>query len=122
LKTGKTFNIYWASSSIYHTDWSPAANADLDTIKKILNPNGDSRNWENIYSWSWDPRPGVVTVNGRRIAVGFHLRPHAQFFGRADSIPWPLVNASNNSPGKDQEWPMGGHMCMYYGDSKNNDT
>jgi hypothetical protein len=106
LKSGKIFNISWASSPGYHTDWSPATAADVDIIKSIL-PNGE---------YSWDPRPAVVTIDGRQIAVGIHLRPHAQNFSSDNGLP----SASNERP-KDG-WGPGGHMCMYYGDSPPNNT
>jgi len=106
LQSGKTFNISWASSPGYHTDWSPATAEDVEIIKSIL-PNGE---------WSWDPRPAVVTIDGRQIAVGIHLRPHAQNFAPGNGLP----SASNERP-KDG-WGPGGHMCMYYGDSPPNNS
>ena len=103
---GRLFNISWASSPGYHTDWSPATAEDVEIIKSIL-PNGE---------WSWDPRPAVVTIDGRQIAVGIHLRPHAQNFALGNGLP----SASNERP-KDG-WGPGGHMCMYYGDSPPNNS
>jgi len=107
LNSGKTFNISWGSSSNYHTDWSPSTKADVDIIKSIL-PGGN---------WSWDPRPAVVTINNRRIACGIHFRPHGENFSPGNG----LTSQSNTKPATG-DWPIGGHMCMYYGDSAPNGT
>jgi len=119
LWTGETFNIRWQRSST-HTDWSPMAPADVRVIQRILNPTGDNRNWNLTSSWSWDPRPGMITVGGRRIAVGFHLFPHGSIMTGANPGS-PLRSDSNTSPGQRNPplatWPVGGHMCMYYSNS-----
>ncbi|MDQ2087860.1 hypothetical protein RBH29_15620, partial [Herbivorax sp. ANBcel31] len=109
LETGLTFNISWAASTCgYHTDWSPMTSEDTDIIKSILHPTGGV-DWSNPDSWSWSARPGYINIDDRRIAVGFHLRPHAMNFVEGNDLP----NESNTRPAGG--WPVGGHMCMFYG-------
>jgi hypothetical protein len=85
LDTGKSFNISWAASAGYHTDWDPATLADTSVA-------------QSLSTWgSWRARPGIIIVDNRLIAVGFHLMPHGVSF------------TANNG--------INGHMCMYYHDS-----
>lgn len=134
LWSGKTFNIWWQpNEGLYHTDWSPASRADLEVIQSILHtpPNGHI-DWSNIRSWEdrrnfltlppanrgnqWASRPGVITVWGRRIACGYHLVPHGSFMGsNLHTMSPPLYSRSNTRPANG--WTVGGHMCMYYGNS-----
>ena len=44
--------------------------------------------------------------------VGFHIRPHAMNFANGKN---DLPNAINTAPAGG--WPLGGHMCMYHGNS-----
>ena len=102
LATGITINIYWeADEGGYHTDWVPVGTEDVDKIKSILNPGGGDVAWDNPNAWTrlgaWNAREGFIIIDGRRIAVGFHLRPHD-------------VNIVTSNP-----LPYGGHMCMFYG-------
>lgn len=112
LTTGKSFFISWAASPGYHSDWTPWSPEDVQTIWKFLHPNGGG-NISNPKDWSWDARPGVLKLNGHMIACGFHLRPHAAIMGGRPG--YPFSNQSNTKPAGG--WPLGGHMCMYYGDS-----
>ena len=116
LWTGKRFNIRWHRRAD-HTDWSPVSPADVQVIQGILNPTGDTRNWSSRHSWSWNARPGMVTVSGRRIAVGIHLFPHDIIMsGASPGLPLrSLSGAAARYP--DGNWRVGGHMCMYYGGS-----
>ena len=120
LWTGKRFNIAWHRRGD-HTDWSPMAPADVQVIQSILNPTGANRNWNLPSSWSWDPRPAMVVVDGRRIAVGIHLFPHGSIMWNVNGGAQPglpLSNQSNTQPSGG--WPVGGHMCMYYSNSVGN--
>jgi RHS repeat-associated protein len=92
LSTGQSFNISWHPPEGYHTDWDTATKADTD-IARGLGTWNDSR---------WISRPGIIAVDNRYIAVGFHLVPHASGY------------TSNND--------MTGHMCMYYGNSPGGST
>ena len=61
----------------------------------------------------------MVTVSGRRIAIGIHLFPHHIIMNRTVAQPGPplrnLEGADARHP--DGNWRVGGHMCMYYGGS-----
>jgi hypothetical protein len=116
LGSRQTFRIRWHRRND-HTDWSPVAPADVQIIQRILNPSGAHRDWTSRHSWSWTARPGIVTINGRRIAVGIHLFPHDIIMSGANP-GHPLVHlqgAAARYP--DGNWRVGGHMCMYYGHS-----
>ncbi|MGI5830863.1 MAG: SH3 domain-containing protein, partial [Bradymonadia bacterium] len=115
LKTGKTFNVSWAASPGYHTDWTPMTASDTTVIKSLLSSRAPNHaDWAKTSSWSWDGRPGEIQLsNGAKVAVGFHLRPHAAIMGGRPG--YPLANKSNTRPSSG--WALGGHMCMYYGDS-----
>ena len=117
INTGQTFNISWNFYS-RHTDWSPMTSDDTAIIKSILRPGvaANDPSWANTSSWSWTGRPGIIAIEGRRIAVGFHLSPHGSIIGGAQP-GWPLSNQSDDAPTGNNQWPLGGHMCMYYGDS-----
>ena len=56
-------------------------------------------------------------MDGLYVAVGYHFRPHGSRMGGEVGLP----TDSNTSPKKRNppldDWPLGGHMCMYYGDS-----
>ena len=115
VNTGRTSNISWNFHS-RHTDWSPTSANDTAIIKSILRPGVavDDPSWANTSSWSWNARPGIITIGGRRVAVGFHLFPHGSILGGAQP-GWPLRQMPDTPPAGG--WPIGGHMCMYYGDS-----
>ena len=127
LQSMKTFIISWAPpSSGGHTDWSPMTATDTNVIKSILNSSKGYKDayWDDTSSWSWAGRSGILELNDgqhvRRIAVGYHFRPHALIQGSA-APGWPLRDApeANGVNGKAPAggWTMGGHMCMYYHDS-----
>lgn len=111
LTTGKSFFVSWAASPTYHSDWTPMTPADVQTIWKFLHPNGGG-NINDPNDWSWNARPGILKLNGHLIACGFHLRPHHNIMGGNPGPPF--TNGGDRVNGK---WKMGGHMCMYYGDS-----
>ena len=144
LWTGRTFNIFWGGgpSDGYHTDWTPMAPADVQIIQEILRPGSVSEvDWTLISGWfatsnwstrsgytlantpgarfpssgQWSTRPGVIILEGSRIAVGFHLIPHDIIIGGRPGPP--LQNINNQRVPLDGNVPTGGHMCMYYGSS-----
>jgi len=125
LVTMQEFNISFQTSPNWHVDWSPATRNDTGVIQNILAPNvpiNDNR-WNNPDGsstlWSWGQRQGVLRLSGGRlVAVGFHLYPH----GSSMVTPvWPMRNDSDTPPWNRTpplaRWPLGGHMCMYFGDS-----
>jgi peptidoglycan hydrolase-like protein with peptidoglycan-binding domain len=65
VKTGKTFNIVRTYGS-NHADCEAKTAADSNKIKQI---------WGG--SWSWERRPVIVEVNGRRLAASIAAMPHA---------------------------------------------
>ena len=108
-----------------HTDWSPKTEGGVAVVINILRATyGSSGDDVSVLmsSSAWDPRPGILEVNGYRIAVGFHLRPHGIYVG-GYTPPAPLKNPpeGNGDNGKEPlgGWTLGAHMCMYYGDNKN---
>jgi len=64
VKTGKTFDIVRTYGS-NHADCEARTLADSNKIKEI---------WGG---WSWERRPVIVEVNGRRIAASIAAMPHA---------------------------------------------
>lgn len=64
VKTGKTFNIVRTYGS-NHADCEAKTLADSNKIKQI---------WGG---WSWERRPVIVDVNGRRLAASIAAMPHA---------------------------------------------
>jgi len=128
ILSGKSFNISWEASANYHTDWNPATPADTAIVKSIINPNGNNIDWTNPGSWPYfRPRPGVLKLNGRLIAVGIHLYPHDIVMSENPGPPLSnqqgrrITAAEARSWGLgatwEGKWYLGGHMCMYYGDS-----
>lgn len=116
LTTGKSFFVSWAASPTYHSDWTPMTPEDVKIIWSFLHPDGGG-NINNPDHWSWNARPGVLKLNGRMIACGFHLRPHAAIMGGNPGAPFSNKSNTPFAYSKTQKWPLGGHMCMYYGDS-----
>ncbi|MFA5624920.1 MAG: peptidoglycan DD-metalloendopeptidase family protein [Bradymonadales bacterium] len=134
LATGKSFDVSWDSSDSYHTDFTPMTPADTTVIKSIIDPSksADDRSWARTSSWGgavsftrsngetkseWRGHQGAIklnegTENETWVACGFHTRPHHNKMG--GNPGWPLTDGGDKV-GK--EWKMGGHMCMYYGDS-----
>jgi len=119
LNTGESFTITWAPSS-RHSDWSPATVDDTNRIKSIINPNilYEDRYWDNSSNWNYfEARPGIIDVNGTLVAVGYHLTPHGSVMHDAR----PGLTGDVNIRLEDRNppirmWPLGGHMCMYYGE------
>ena len=124
LNTGKRFNISWAASPNYHSDCTPMTQADTNVMKDILHPGlaYDSSKWKNYNMWSWTGRPGAIKLSdGKWVACGFHMRPHAAIMGGSPGYPFqnesnqPLTGAAKTANGS--QWRLGGHFCLYYGDS-----
>lgn len=63
--TGKTFRVrrYYGT---YHADSEPLTARDTATLREIYT------------TWSWDRRPIIVEVGGRRIAASMNGMPHGQ--------------------------------------------
>ena len=81
VSTGKTFKIVRTMGS-NHADCEAATKADADIIKSI---------WGGF---SWDVRPVIVNVGGRRLAASMSSLPHAG----VDSAP-AFATVSNRSEG-----------------------
>jgi hypothetical protein len=81
VNTGKTFKIVRTMGS-NHADCEAASKADADIIKSI---------WGGF---SWDVRPVIVNVAGRRLAASMSSLPHAG----VDSAP-ALATVDNRSEG-----------------------
>ena len=127
----RSFNISWNASRTDHTDWTPMTVNDTNVIKTIINEvnnrSGENVDWTNARSWlspngRWIIRPGIITVESRRIAVGYHLFPHGSIIGGpgVEPRPGPYIVGDVNTRPADRypplaTWPLGGHMCMYYG-------
>ena len=124
----RLFNVSWEPNSSYHTDWSPNSGTDTRVIKSILNPDrvDDDNYWINPNSWPYfAARPGILEINGRLVAVGYHLYPHHDIMGGDPGPPFSSQGNRRYTPEEAQRWGeiwngkwyIGGHMCMYYGDS-----
>lgn len=112
LWSGLSFRIAWGNiPDKYHTDWSPLTAEDTSIIKAIILESMGKIDWRS--GKLWDARPGILTIGEgtetRRIAVGFHLKPHGTNVG--ESRPGLPDGSSLDSS------RLGAHMCMYYGDS-----
>jgi hypothetical protein len=81
VRTGKTFKIVRTMGS-NHADCEAASKADADIIKSI---------WGGF---SWDVRPVIVNVSGRRLAASMSSLPHAG----VDSAP-AFATVDNRSEG-----------------------
>lgn len=121
LTTGKRFNVSWDACKSYHSDCTPMTQSDTNVMKDILHPEipHNSEKWKDINKWSWAGRPGAVKLaDGKWVACGFHMRPHAAIMG--GNPGYPFKNESNtplSTPVNGSKWRLGGHFCMYYGDS-----
>lgn len=116
LQTKKAFNVSWDSAPGYHSDCTPMTEADTTVFKSIRDPSkpADDPSWTKTSSWSWTGRPAAIQLkDGRWVACGFHQRPHAAIMGGKPGSPFQ--NQSNTRPSTG--WAMGGHFCLYYGDS-----
>jgi hypothetical protein len=103
LLTSRSYNICWGGSPGAHTDFSPLTPQDTETMRSIAGGN-----------WNWTARPAILEIGGRRLAVGVHSFPHGSVICGNPGLP----NMSNSRPGSG--WPIGGHMCMWYKDSRSN--
>ncbi len=121
LKTKKAFNVSWDACATYHSDCTPMTPQDTTIFKQIRNPSKapDDPSWADIYSWSWDGRPAAIQLqDGKWVACGYHQRPHAAIMG--GNPGWPFKSESNTPLSVKEngsKWRLGGHFCLYYGDS-----
>jgi len=79
-------------------NWSQGNHADVDMLTY-----DDTQILRRLYGgrWSWDPRPVIVTYNGRNFAAAIHGMPHGG-----------TQNRSNGA---------GGHFCIhFYGSTTHN--
>jgi len=119
LKTLKKFNVSWAASPGYHSDITPMTPADVTVLKSILQPTwpADDKRWSLTSSWSWTGRQAVINIDGRLIASGYHTRPHAAIMGGSPGLPFVSKSNTAFAYSPNEKWPLGGHLCLYYGDS-----
>lgn len=109
LKSGISYKIYWGGPpGNRHTDYSTLT--PEDTENKIAAATSDGGKFP-----SWDPRPCILKIAGKQIAVGTHNFNHACVIGGNPGPKCP--NKSNTRP--PNGWEPGGHFCMYYKDSVN---
>lgn len=115
LATGKRFNVSWDACATYHSDCTPMTQSDTDVMKSLLSSRDPNHSdWKKTSSWTWDAREGAIKLkDGGWVACGFHTRPHAAIMGGKPG--YPFSNQSNTRPAGG--WPLGGHFCLYYGDS-----
>ena len=127
LITGISFKISWASTDNYHSDWSPLTMGDTELIKGILCQGNRDVNWSDYLTWesmgAWGARVGILRLDGLEggdghlIAIGYHLRPHGSTMGGESGLPSDSnVSYDQRNPQLDN-WPLGGHMDMYFYDS-----
>lgn len=57
-----------------------------------------------------------IFSDGSLVAVGVHFRPHGTKVGGSNAKSLKSASQENDESGK---MPLGGHMCMYFGDSRN---
>lgn len=121
LQTKKAFNVSWDACATYHSDCTPMTPDDTTIFKQIRDPNksADDPSWADINSWSWTGRPAAIQLqDGKWVACGYHQRPHAAIMG--GNPGWPFKSESNTPlsvPENGSKWRLGGHFCLYYGDS-----
>ena len=121
LQTKKAFNVSWDACATYHSDCTPMTPEDTTIFKQIRNPNKspDDPSWADINSWSWTGRPAAIQLkDGKWVACGYHQRPHAAIMG--GNPGWPFKSESNTPLAVKEngsQWRLGGHFCLYYGDS-----
>jgi len=90
VRTGLTYTIKCFSIGA-HADVETVASADTDVLNRVYGG-----------TWSWDPRPVWVTIEGRTIAASINGMPHA-----GETI-------SGNG--------MNGHVCLHFYGSLMNGT
>ena len=110
LWTNRQYSIFWGGPPVGegHTDFSPLTPQDTEIMRQISN------GWD----LNWRPRPVILHIEnqtGHRhdLAVAVHHFPHGNIIGGNPGLP----NMSNSPPPRGQNWPIGGHFCMYYMDS-----
>jgi hypothetical protein len=104
VRTGKTFKIVRTMGS-NHADCEAASKGDADTIKSI---------WGGF---SWDVRPVIINVGGRRLAASMSSLPHAG----VDSAPaFAVVNNRSEGYGTGENLDvvkgngMNGHFDVHF--------
>jgi hypothetical protein len=87
----RTGIVYWVASFANgpHADVEPITPDDTAAMKRSFGGK-----------WKWDPRPILVTINGRTLAASINGMPHGGG-----------VNKDNN---------MNGQICIHFKDSKTN--
>lgn len=108
IRTGKTFKIK-RTMGAYHADCEALTKADADIIRGI---------WGGF---SWDVRPVVVNVRGRKIAASMSSLPHAG----VDAAPaFAVVNNRSEGYGTGENLDtikgngMNGHFDVHFLNSK----
>jgi hypothetical protein len=104
VRTGKTFRIVRTMGS-NHADCEAASKADADIIKSI---------WGGF---SWDTRPVIVNIGGRRLAASMSSLPHAG----VDSAPaFKVVDNRSEGYGRGENLDtikgngMDGHFDVHF--------
>ena len=121
LQTRKTFTVSWgACKNGYHSDCTPMTPNDTTVVKSILHPNVDPDKksyWSNPDNWSWKGRPAAIKLkDGKYVACGYHLRPHGSRMPGTN--PGHPFTGQSNEHVTGTDWgAVGGHFCLYYGDS-----
>lgn len=112
LKTGISYMVSLGGKpGGTHTDYTPLT--PEDTEKKRTAATADGGSWP-----SWTPRPCILKIAGRQLAVGTHNYPHGSHIGNGN--PGPSMPDNENSKPAGQSWPIGGHFCMYFKNSVSN--
>lgn len=112
LKTGISYMVSLGGKpGGTHTDYTPLT--PDDTEKKRTAATADGGSWP-----SWTPRPCILKIAGRQLAVGTHNYPHGSHIGKGN--PGPSMPNNENSKPAGQSWPIGGHFCMYFKNSVSN--
>lgn len=112
LKTGISYMVSLGGKpGGTHTDYTPLT--PDDTEKKRTAATADGGSWP-----SWTPRPCILKIAGRQLAVGTHNYPHGSHIGKGK--PGPSMPNNENSKPAGQPWPIGGHFCMYFKNSVSN--
>ena len=108
LRTNREYDIFWGGPPIGggHTDFSPLTPQDTEIMQQISG------------GWNWNARPVILHIESRTgerhaLAVGLHHFPHGSIIGGNPGLP----NMPNVNPPRGQNWPIGGHFCMFYMDS-----
>ena len=101
LRTMQSYDIFWGGPPQAHTDFSPLTPQDTEIMRRISG------------GWNWNARPVVLHIGNLNLAAGVHHFPHGSIIGGNPGLP----SASNVGP---FIRPNGGHMCMWFKDSRPN--